>query len=326
MNPPSPGWKISTGLRLHFGLLSWGGPDLRRFGGLGLMVEGPGLVASLASGEGRVLGPLAGRAVEIVERIRATGFQTPPFDLTIESAPPEHAGLGTGTQLSLAIGRLMAAFAGQDLNSTALAKMTGRGRRSGVGLHGFDLGGLVVDGGHRGVDSESFGVPPLLTRLAFPSEWSVLVVIPDGPPGLHGGGERGAFSRLPPPTSETVDRLCRLVLLGVLPSVVERDLNAFGAALEEIQARVGEAFAPAQCGGAFARPESVEIVQFLREFGLVGVGQSSWGPTLYGFSDDPSDEIPSVLRRRFGIEPGRVFWTKAMASGARLERLDPLMA
>ena len=101
-------------------------------------------------------------------------------------APPEHVGLGLGTQIGLGVARLACELAGWPDPSVAdLAALSGRGLRSGIGLHGFGLGGLIVDGGRRGPS----GIPPLLARLEFPREWSILVVIPPEVSGLHGPEE-----------------------------------------------------------------------------------------------------------------------------------------
>ena len=97
--------------------------------------------------------------------------------------PAEHVGLGVGTQLCLAVARTILSLAGMPEPSVEqLARLTGRGRRSGIGLHGFHHGGLIVDGG-RQTEAE---IPPLLARLPFPVEWSILTVRPPGDRGLHG--------------------------------------------------------------------------------------------------------------------------------------------
>jgi predicted sugar kinase len=105
-----------------------------------------------------------------------------------------------------------------------------------------------------------------------------------------------------------------------MPAIVEHDLTSFGQALEEIQRRVGEGFAPAQ-GGTFARPEFETILEVMRIEGLKGVGQSSWGPTLYGFSDSPHENRAGVLDRlrlQPGLESASIFWTQASPHGASL--------
>ena len=283
------------------------------------MVESPGLeiVAEPAEDWGAE-GPSAARAERVARDVARSlaerGHEAAPLRFTVLRLPPEHVGLGTGTQLSLAVARLVAESAGVGPTpAPELAAMTGRGVRSGVGLHGFDLGGLVVEGGHKG----DAGIAPVLCRMAFPEDWWALVVAPPHAEGLHGPEEREAFAALPPmPESET-DRLCRLVLLGVLPAVAERDLGDFGVALEETQFRVGSWFAPAQ-GGVFASPRLTEMVGWLRARGLKGVGQSSWGPTLYGFTDegpDWRDALLTDLRERFTLGDAGV-WTVASRSGA----------
>jgi predicted sugar kinase len=110
-------------------------------------------------------------------------------------------------------------------------------------------------------------------------------------------------------------------LLGLLPALVERDLRSFGEALERIQADVGALFAPVQ-GGAFADPRSAALVELLRTSGLVGVGQSSWGPTLYGFTDAPADARSSILERLLAYPDRPAFvalWTRASRSGAHFQ-------
>ena len=220
-----------------------------------------------------------------------------------------------GTQLGLSVTRLILEMSRRSNKGIEeLAILSGRGLRSGIGLHGFVQGGLIVDGGR----ARPEGIPPLLARLEFPKEWSILLVIPRRGPSLHGPLELQAFASLPPSPESLTDRLCRLVLLGLLPAVVEHDLPRFGEALEEIQRRVGEGFAPAQ-GGIFARPESETILENLKREGLRGVGQSSWGPTLYGFTDASPEVRNALLGRindRLGLEPGVAFWTKACESGA----------
>jgi beta-RFAP synthase len=116
------------------------------------------------------------------------------------------------------------------------------------------------------------------------------------------------------------DALCRLVLLEILPAVIERDLPAFGAALSELQARVGACFAPAQ-GGIYSAPRADSITQEMRALGFIGVGQSSWGPTLYGFAPSSHEESigqAELLRRRLGLTDSAVLITKAANCGAKI--------
>jgi beta-ribofuranosylaminobenzene 5'-phosphate synthase len=315
-------WRLRTPSRLHFGLLAWGPQSPRQFGGVGLMIDEPRLELTAEAAEAwQADGPLARRALDIAEsvagRLTHEGVRPIPARIQIERAPTEHTGLGVGTQLSLAVTRGILAVAGLPEPSIAqLASLTGRGQRSGIGLHGFVHGGLIVDGGHGALGA----VPPLLARLSFPPEWGVLVIQPARVTGLHGLDELRAFADLPPIADRITDRLCRLVLLGLLPAVMDRDLESFGAALTELQQQVGKCFASAQ-GGIYARPELEAIVAELGDQGLHGVGQSSWGPTLYGFSGTSPEQreyIRERIRSRIGLQENGIFWTQASRSGCWL--------
>jgi beta-ribofuranosylaminobenzene 5'-phosphate synthase len=313
---------VRTPSRLHFGLLGWGPEVARQFGGIGLMIDSPGidLIAEPAAhwiAEGR-LAPRVERIItQLRERLAEPGISLTPARLCVRSAPDEHLGLGVGTQLSLAVARAVLKLAGlDDRPPSELARLTGRGSRSGVGLHGFQHGGLIVDGG-RNHDSD---IRPLVARMRFPEDWSVLIVQPNCEGGLHGIDEQEAFAKLPPISRATGDSLFRSVLLEVVPAVLERDLHAFGAALGELQERVGASFAPAQ-GGIYATPHAALIVNELKRMGFAGAGQSSWGPTLYAFSELPREEIDrraEELRTRFELAQSSVFCTSAANEGAVL--------
>lgn len=317
--------RIVTPSRLHFGLLAWGPDAPRQFGGVGLMIDQPGIDLTLrVADRWQAEGPLAERVLRIAERVafglNQRGFEVPAIEFQICHAPPEHVGLGVGTQLGLALARAMGGLAGlADPPIATLAELAGRGLRSGIGLHGFVHGGLIVDGGRRSPQ----GVPPLLARLKFPADWHALIVVPATGPSLHGSDEVRAFAELPAVPDALTDRLCRLVLLGLLPAVLEHDLASFGAALSELQHHVGHCFSTAQ-GGLYARPESEAIVSFLRDAGLHGVGQSSWGPTLYGFTEADDRfrlELARQIRSRFGLAEDQVFWTCANRNGSTIDVL-----
>jgi beta-ribofuranosylaminobenzene 5'-phosphate synthase len=318
--------RIRTASRLHFGLLGWGPHARRQFGGVGLMIDSPGIELTVEPAPAWTIDGLhAPRVhqliVQIEERMQAAGQALPSARVCVESAPAEHVGLGVGTQLSLAVAGAVLRLAGAGNKSVdELARWSGRGRRSGIGLHGFQHGGLIVDGGSR----NEADIPPLLARLPFPEAWSILIVQPPRQRGLHGPDESRAFAELPPMTQDVTDSLCRLVLLEILPAVVERDLEAFGAGLRELQSRVGACFARAQ-GGVYATPLASEIVEELERQGFVGVGQSSWGPTLYAFSAVSNSKLTASaerLRQRLGLDDNSVFWTTAANRGATFSTGD----
>jgi beta-ribofuranosylaminobenzene 5'-phosphate synthase len=296
--------RVTAPSRLHFGLLGlpaagrdrWPGLDgnpgqpVRHFGGVGLMVDRPGLVVRVEpANEWSAAGPLAERALGFARRVvdSLPVGERRPFRVEVQSAPAEHTGLGVGTQLGLAVARGLAVELGHDWPAAELATRVGRGERSAIGVHGFALGGLIVEGGKRPGEA----VSPLVGRYPFPDDWAVVLVTPPDPADWYGGRERQAFARLNdlgPGPAET-DALCRLVLTGILPALVSHDLDAFGEALHEFNARVGDVFAPAQ-GGRYASPAVADVVARLRARGVRGVGQSSWGPTVFAIVKRPEAE------------------------------------
>lgn len=313
--------RIETPSRLHFGLLGWGPRASRQFGGVGLMVDRPGLAVVLEpSKEWSAVGPEAERGLEIAQgaarSLEELGRTVEPARIVIERIPSAHVGLGVGTQLSLALARGLTELSGMaNTPVSTLARLTGRGQRSGIGIHGFAEGGLIVDAGR----SARTDVPTRLLGMPFPADWSVLLVIPESRQGLHGAAERRAFDALPEMDAADSDQLCRLLLLGMLPAVLEHDIVAFGDAISTIQEIVGKCFAAIQ-GGRYGSLEAESIVARLVDLGLRGVGQSSWGPTLYAFSDISEDErvrIHESLRRDPLFSQYSLVWTSASTAGAR---------
>jgi beta-RFAP synthase len=318
-------FRVAAPSRLHFGLIQPApvAPPARRFGGVGLMVERPGVcVAATAADAWSADGVLADRALafalrfaESIRRERPDA-DLPPHRLVVEQAPPEHVGLGAGTQLGLAVARALAQSWGFVMDAPDLARRVGRGLRSALGVHGFARGGFLVECGKRGDEH----LAPLAARLEFPPDWRLVLATPREPPGLHARAEREAFAHLAAlrDAAPRTDALCRLVLLGMLPALAEADLDAFGESLHDYNARVGEAFAGVQ-GGVYSGPRVAECVEFLREEGVQGVGQTSWGPTVFAVVGDMerADDLRRRLADRFGLGPAEAWTTAACNSGSR---------
>jgi beta-RFAP synthase len=193
-----------------------------------------------------------------------------------------------------------------------LARLVGRGQRSALGIYGFDQGGFLVEGGKQGPAK----IAPLLTRLAFPEPWRVVLVLPPWKQGLHGQEERTAFGRLDHGACGQTDVLCRLVLLGLLPTILEEDFQGFSESLYEFNHLAGGAFAPVQ-GGPYATPQVADLVHSLRQLGIKGVGQSSWGPTVFAVAADEEQATWLVrqIQTRWGFGPQEVLSTAANNTG-----------
>lgn len=270
---------VEAAARLHFGVLDLRGERGRWFGGIGAAAPAPTLLVSACGADAlEVEGEDAERAADFARRFMDHHGVRGGTRLRVHRALPRHAGLGSGTQLALAVARALAELHGIEADAPALARAVGRARRSAVGTWTFADGGLVVEGGRR-TDRDDCG--PLLARLPFPPSWRCVVATPDAVPGVSGTDEAEAFDRLPAPSEREVERVAHLVLMALLPAVADADIEAFGAALTQIQEMTGTWFAPVQ-GGTFAPGASEALVHRMREGGASGVGQSSWGPTVYG--------------------------------------------
>ncbi len=302
---------IGCGARLHLGFLDLNGGLGRRFGSLGLALTAPQtrLVLRRAA-RPEVAGPEAARAAHALRVMQDALGITAAHALLIETAMPAHAGLGSGTQLALAVAAALRHLHGLPADLAADAARLGRGARSGIGIALFAAGGLVLDGGRPGpVDAGAAagktgpvrsGVPPLLARLPVPEDWRVLLLLDPQRAGLAGAAEHGAFATLPKMPATTAAALCRLALMGVLPALAEGDLAAFGAALTELQRAVGDHFAPVQ-GGRFASARVAAALDRLAALGATGLGQSSWGPSGFAFAPDP--DAAAWLHARLAADP-----------------------
>lgn len=316
--------------RLHFGLLAFGGAAPRDFGGVGVMIERPATELAVARasrpGEWSPQSPAEGRAREFLQRFSRSLEQpeqrafVSQLRVQVQHAAPAHAGLGSGTQLALAVARALSIWTGQsEMPPEELARRVGRGTRSAIGVHGFNCGGFLVEGGKRGAAE----IAPLVARLNFPPEWHWLLIVPSDSKGLHGTAEREAFEGLAAMDERVTADLCRLVLLGLLPAVAERDLESFSEALFEFGHKVGQCFAPCQ-GGVYASPLAPQIIDYLRSEGVRGIAQSSWGPTLAAITESRfraewlAARLPDVL----GTHAAQILTSPPNNLGAKTEVVE----
>jgi len=268
-------------------------------------------------------GPFAERALAFAERFEQTlpADLLKPKSISVGRAPPAHHGLGTGTQLGLAVAAGLAHAAGMgDVDTLELARRVGRGARSSLGIHGFAHGGFLVEAGKGPRDD----VAPLVARAPFPDNWRVVLVLGPWETGFHGEKEQRAFQDLNTHSVSlsVTEALCRLVLLGMLPALAEGDVDTFGEALYDFNVRVGEVFAPIQ-GGIYCCPQLADVVAFVRDEGVRGVGQSSWGPGAFAIVGEPerAEHLANRLRSRFTLADAAVIVAPAQNHGAEVVAL-----
>ncbi len=311
--------EVQAQARLHFGFLDPSGERGRRFGGMGLSIARPRFALRIEPAPALVVeGDEADRVELLASRFHDRLDLPPRARIQVLESIPEHVGMGSGTQLALALAAGLSRLHNVDLPPAELCVLMGRGRRSGVGYHLFQRGGFVVEGGHpAGGRTGAAKAPPLLLRQEFPEAWRIVVATPTAERTVSGEAEEEAFGRLAPAPERTVERIAHLVLMRLAPALAERDLPAFGAALAEIQDLVGSCFASVQ-EGPF-HPAGAALVRRLRDAGACGVGQSSWGPAVYAFAADEPEErrLIDLLHR---ADPGAtVLSARGWNRGAAIE-------
>ncbi len=310
---------IEAPARLHLGFLDMNGDMGRHFGSLGLALNGITTKIRVCHAQKfSVSGDSSGRVQRYAEQFFERRGLSGGCQIEVIEQIIGHSGLGSGTQLALALGTAIAHLFDLPCGYPGIATVLNRGTRSGIGIGAFQHGGFLVDAG-RDVDS---AVPPIISQMNFPSNWRILLVLDVEHRGLHGKDEYEYFLTAPVFSSQTAAYLCRLVMMRVLPAVVERDFGTFSQGIYEIQRYLGKFFASVQ-GGRYTSAAVGNIIDYIESTGVRGVGQSSWGPTGFAFMDsemrahallrDVQAKFCDNQNLRFKIVSGR-------NSGAMIER------
>jgi beta-ribofuranosylaminobenzene 5'-phosphate synthase len=312
---------VKTPARLHLGLIDMNGDLGRMFGGLGVGIDHPNVVVEAQSANDFLI---TGQEVELTKTLANRFFSNyqvqPKVHIHVAEVIPSHIGLGSGTQLSLAIATALSKVFNLKASISDLAVAMGRAKRTSVGTNIFAKGGFVVDGG-KNLKTQTF--PPLIYRQPFPNDWRFIIAVPKQNKGLSNTEEKQAFNKLTPMPADDVAHICRLTMLKLLPALVEHDIESFGDALTRIQILTGKHFAQAQ-GGTYSSSVASECIEFMKQIGAYGVGQSSWGPALYAVvkqeqAKQALTKVKGYLRESSG---GEAFIAKANNHGATIRVED----
>ncbi len=291
------GIEAVTGSRLHFGLICAPPGTPMRFGGIGMMIRRPGWrlhVTGAERHECQAASPeVCHRVHRLLQQIHLPRDRTGGFHVSIHEDIPLHQGLGSGTQLALAVAAAVTIAAGgcRPDSSWDMARSLQRGRRSAVGIAGFDRGGWIVD----------FGCPSTAHRRTqrydVPESWRIVLVRPRGMSGLSGNDEESVFRRQNPMSVETVRRQSHLIEDVIVPALQAADFDTFSRGLHEYGLAVGRFFAPLQ-GGLFSS-EVIRRLAEARETRDLPIVQSSWGPVaaIMARSESHAEDVCRRVRQ-----------------------------
>lgn len=286
---------VTVGARVHAGFCNLSLERERLYGGIGLGLERPVLEVSAEPADAFVVDHEGAEhaARRTTEHLDLEGGVRVEMGRTL----PSHVGLGSGTRVALAVAEATALAHGACPNLRELAPVLGRGGRSGVGVATYLEGGFVVDAGHPATaftetppGTGEWSVPPVVSRLELPDSWRVVLVVPDGHPGRSGATEEASIRTVVGDADPTIaTEVASTVVEKLLPAAAAGDLSTFGAAVTAIGRANGEWYADLQ-GGRY-RPSAAAIVDSLTgEPAVAGVGQSSWGPTVYALTNEEGVE------------------------------------
>ncbi|MGH6791140.1 MAG: GHMP kinase [Methyloceanibacter sp.] len=308
--------RVTATARLHFGFLDPSGRGLRPFGSFGLSLDRPKTRLTLKRAPKlHISGPERERGGRYLKTIAASCGISQTYALNIEEAIPPHAGLGSGTQLALAIGSAFAALEGLALSLQEIAARLGRGARSGIGIYTFDQGGAVLDSGPFDGD-----LPQMVARVPFSPDWRVLLIFDPDTRGLAGESEVAAFETLLDFSVSEADDLPRRITQRALPALEAGDFAAFSAEVGHLQAVMGAYFSPLQ-GGPYVSASVSDVLARLSDQGVTGLGQSSWGPTGFAFvaSEAEGEALLAGLRARVHNGPLCFALARGRNEGATIE-------
>ena len=274
--------KVKTVSRLHFGVIGYIESTDSFKGSLGVALEWPNTVLTVNKNSDLLIkGGNRKKILELLKKFSKRYLIEPNVILRVEESIPEHSGLGSGTQLALAISNALAMIYDIDADLRELSSIMGRGKRSQLGNACFETGGFIIDSCPEKLLTDEVGQPqPAIFRCDFPVNWCFVIVIPDTKIGLSGEAEKEAF-RCVKASRKISEEIYRLIQTKLLPSLSVEDIEGFGSALTEIDKKTGLYFTKAQ-GGVYRDKMAPEIIECMLQSGAYGSGQSSWGPALYG--------------------------------------------
>lgn len=317
---------IEAPARLHLGFLDLGGQCGRIFGSIGVAIERPRWVLEVCPADGvEAEGEGWEEWIVHLEHLRRHLGLERGVAVRALGSIPRHVGLGSGTQLKLSLAFGIARLFDLPVPVEELARLAGRGKRSGVGIATFEQGGFVVDAGRPFAPTNGPGAPGLaeggvplaILRHPVPEDWFFVLVTPEEGQGVSGEREERVFAALAPMTEDAVGKICRLTLMQLIPGLLRDDIRGFGEAVTAIQVLMGEHFAPVQ-GGIFATAMGKDVAELALREGASGVGQSSWGPTMFALvrGEAAAADLGAKIAGHVGEGAATILATRASNRGA----------
>ncbi len=295
--------QITTPCRIHATLIDMNGSIGRIDGGIGFTLSNPGWKVDFETTESPPLMLDVPEGVEasyihvlVSEVLNCFGMlpANVRIGIKVREIIPRHVGLGSKTQLALALADGMSRLLKCDntpFSKEILASIVRRGGTSGIGVTSYFHGGVIIDGGHEfgaGKEKDSF-LPssasnarpaPVLSRDDLPAGWRCVIGIPTLDEGAHDADEINIFRQnCPVPISE-VQQLSHAILMKLLPAIKQQRFKEICGCINLFQETGFKKVEVGLRGHAFR-----QMLQDWRDAGAPCSGMSSFGPAIYSLAE-----------------------------------------
>lgn len=286
--------------RLHFALFDLGTATPRLYGGAGVAISGPTTVVTARQADRTVISgaehlDTRGQSdLDQIVRRFLSARSLPPAAVEVETMPTQHVGLGTKTTVTLSALTAVSQELGADVTAQDLQRASGRGGTSGIGIHSFFHGGLIIDGGQPGRSARVYApssarppadVPPMLCRIDMPLSWTMILLLPLAGQCHAGLAEAAVFDAMTPVPDGEVGLAVAFGLLGVAASAMSSDFDGFSRGLSSLQ-RVGFKAREIEAQSSGVR----ELMTALQAIPRCAVGMSSMGPLVFAVVEQENVE------------------------------------
>jgi beta-ribofuranosylaminobenzene 5'-phosphate synthase len=328
--------QITTPCRIHATLIDMNGSIGRIDGGIGFTLSNPSWKIDFETTESPpimidVPKEVGGNYIDVLVSDVLKNFGSSSdkarISIKVRGIIPRHVGLGSKTQLALALGDGISRLLKLDntpLSKEILASIVKRGGTSGIGVTSYFHGGAIIDGGHEfgvGKEKESFlpssassaSPAPVLSRDDLPVGWRAVIGIPMLEKGAHDAEEVGIFKHYCPVPIAEVQQLSHVILMKLLPAIKQQRFNEICACINIFQNTGFKKVEVDLRGKAYRR-----MLQDWRDAGAPCSGMSSFGPAIYSLAENDAQafalrkSLDSILRPHGGTS----FISKLQNTGA----------
>lgn len=293
-------YRICAPARIHMNLLALNNFGYRCNGGLGFAITGfdtivvcqPWHENHVEANSNSIAKDVIGALLIFLENVVSSLNASVPVKITVESCPPAHTGLGSGTSLKLSIVDAVSLVNNLNLNRKEKVRLSRRGGTSGIGVNTYFDGGFVADIGvcNTGVksapsslrESNDFLEPTVIVREKMPS-WLIGVFLLDNVSGIAGVKEHQFFADNTPVSQVSVEASTYHAIMGTSSAVIDNNYQVFAESIRNIQTLEWKA-----AEWSIQSKEVHEAKELLYRAGATSVGLSSFGPALY-FTGDKLD-------------------------------------